>query len=116
MRVKKHHKEHVNEYILENNAKFKTENLVKLKLNYKFSYTVDTKLDYLKMSKNFLKHKYNLEKHERFKMIVFSIEASLKENGTFIRSMRLSKVLKFKNIIFLINNHKKSIEILKENK
>ena len=69
MRVKKkHHKEHVNEYILENNTKFKTGKFkVKLKLNYKFSYTVDTKLDYLKMSKNFLKHKYNLEKYKDLK-------------------------------------------------
>ena len=50
-------------------------------------------------------------------MIVFSIEASLKRGmGHLFRSIRLSKVLKFKNIIFLINNHKKSFEILRENK
>jgi len=50
-------------------------------------------------------------------VIVFAIKSSHKRGmGHLYRSIRISKSLKFKKIIFLINNHKKSLQILKDNK
>ena len=50
-------------------------------------------------------------------MIAFAIKSSHKRGmGHLYRSIRISKSLKSKKIIFFINNHKKSSKILKENK
>lgn len=50
-------------------------------------------------------------------MIAFAIKSSHERGmGHLYRSIRISKSLKSKKIIFFINNHKKSLQILKDNK
>ncbi len=60
----KYQKEHVNEYILQNKKKFRIGIFNSpCQYNKKFSYTIDTMQDYIKILKNFKKYRFNFKKY-----------------------------------------------------
>lgn len=67
---KKDQLEHMNEYILQNPKKFKIKNLkLNFKINKKFSFTVDTKEDYVFLRKKFKKYGRKFSKYYNNKKI-----------------------------------------------